>query len=108
MTAPIFEHIYKAREAFRIKYGFYPEKFHVSKNLLKILMRMMEQEPLLNRPPRGAAIELLGMELVKMTKNSPFIEFYLSATRGGKVMSIQTIITPSQMGIESPTISLND
>lgn len=101
MSAPIIQLINEAKAKFFMRYGFSAERIHVSLLMEGALHRWaltnLQMPADLSDRMKGA--EVAGLEVVKMTKNSPHVEFYLSATRNNHLYSLQALIEPETVGV---------
>lgn len=100
--APIITFIRKAMMEFAGEYGIQAEKIHVSLMMEGALTRwalanLHFPQSLEERVSQGASI--FGLEVVKMTKNSAVVEFYLSAERAGQLYTSHAVIEPETVGI---------
>lgn len=100
MKAPIIELIENARAKFFAEAGFPPERLHVSLAMEGALTRWYASTLVKSNIPKFGPheMEVLGMEVVRSTKNTPHIEFWLSATRGGQVISVHALVEPESIG----------
>lgn len=94
---PLIGIINQAKENYYNKYGFYPETIHVSRGMEIVLHRWaFKNHPEQVFDKNGAAIA--GLEVLRSTKNSPHLEFWLSAKRGDKIYASSAKIEPEAVG----------
>lgn len=100
---PVIALIDEAKAGFLAEYGFPPERIHVSIPMEKVMHRLFAKWLKEGRLPAKVYVEkqgaeVHGMEVRRMTKTSPHVEFYLSAVRDGQVYSSHARIEPEQVG----------
>lgn len=99
--APLIGYVRQAVAEYRNKYGFHPEKLHASTMMEGALVRWadanMHYPADLQQRLQGA--ELMGMQVVRMTRNSALVEFYLSAERDGQLYTSHAVLEPETVGI---------
>lgn len=93
-SAPIEQFIREGQAAFVTTYGFPAERIHCSRSFAKALTRWMAGLLQYKGVPATTALEIHGLEVLHMTKQSPHFEFYLSATRDGQVFSSNVRLEP--------------
>ena len=85
--APLIGFIRQAMQAHYKQYGFQAEKLHASTMMEGALVRWAESNKMypadIQQRLQGA--EIFGMQVVRMTKNSALVEFYLSTERDGQL-----------------------
>lgn len=99
--APLIGFIRQAKQAYYQQYGFWPEKLHASTMMEGALVRWAEANMYypadLKQRLQGA--EIMGMQVVRMTKKSALVEFYLSTERDGQLYTSHVILEPETVGI---------
>lgn len=101
IDAPLLGYIRNAMTAHYKKYGFHAEKLHASTMMEGALVRWAEAAA---RYPqdiqqRLQGAEIFGMQIVRMTKKSALVEFYLSTERDGQLYTSHAILEPETVGI---------
>lgn len=99
--APLIRLIRQAAQAHYKQYGFHAEKLHASTMMEGALVRWAESNKMypadIQQRLQGA--EIFGMQVVRMTKNSALVEFYLSSERDGQLYTSHAILEPETVGI---------
>lgn len=96
-NVPIREYVEDAVAQFTEHYGLNPDTIHVSAAMERVLHRWASKT--LNAPLfdlKGATF--LGLEVLRSTKRTPHVEFWLSLTQGGQVYSMQLRLEPEEVG----------
>lgn len=103
--APLITHIKQAKKDFHSYYGIHAEKIHMSRKMAHAFQRwaMAENYFPKSMEERLNGMEILGLGVFHMTKNTPKVEFYLSATRGVQVYSLNCVIEPEAAGLKKTT-----
>lgn len=112
-TPPIAQIVNNAKAKFLGLTGFPAERIHVSPRLESALQRWAVSAGMVpaSLEDRLQGAEIAGMEVLRMTKRSAKVEFYLSAERSGKVLSLNVQVLPEEVGLhvpDAPTIQLGD
>lgn len=97
-VTPLENILRQAMVEYQANYGFLPEKLHVSRVFERALQRWAAVHLRVTTPTYEGA-EVMGLEVVQSTKrHSPHAEFWLSATRNGKVFSSHVRLEPEEVG----------
>lgn len=101
MHAPIIDLINEAKCKFVAKYGFPAERIHVSLLMEGALQRWaltnLQFPASLDERMQGATVQ--GLDVVRMTKNTPHVEFYLVAQRDGQLYTQHAVVEPETVGV---------
>lgn len=99
--APLIGFIRQAKNDYYKQYGFWPEKLHASTMMEGALVRWAEAN--MHYPAslqlRLQGAEIMGLQVVRMTKRSALVEFYLSTERDGQLYTSHAILEPETVGI---------
>lgn len=98
MAAPIVSVVNQAKAEFLKEYGFPAEKLHASTVFESALTRWFSKQLDLKSANKPRQVEISGLEVVRMTKQSAKFEFYLSASRGDLVYSSHVEVEPEAAG----------
>lgn len=96
MKTPMIKAIEDAKGKFLAKYGFPADMIHVSPAMERALHRWAKKTLDLSRGARDA--EIAGLGVVRSTKPSPHVEFWLSNTRGSRVFTVHAMLEPEDVG----------
>lgn len=103
--APILHYIRQAIAAHYAKYSFHAERLHASPMMEGALVRWAEANlhypQDINHRLQGA--EIFGLQIVRMTKKSALVEFYLSTERDGQVFASHAMLEPENVGVIKAT-----
>lgn len=98
---PIVTLVEDAKAEFLANYGFPAETLHVSPMMEAALHRWagkhMAYSQNLNERMQGAVFA--GLPVVKMTRNSALVEFWLSTVRMGQRYTANVVIEPEAVGV---------
>lgn len=107
--SPLIGFVRQAMKAHYQQYGFHAEKLHASTMMEGALVRWAEAN--MHYPSdiqqRLQGAEIFGMQVVRMTKRSALVEFYLSTERDGQLYTSHAVIEPETVGIRK-VVNTND
>lgn len=107
--SPLIRFVRLAMKAHYHQYGFHAEKLHASTMMEGALVRWAEAN--MHYPSdirqRLQGAEIFGMQVVRMTKRSALVEFYLSTERDGQLYTSHAVIEPETVGIRK-VVNTND
>lgn len=90
--APVIRIIEDAKAKFMANYGFPAETLHVSPAMEKALSRWVKENT------DSKVLAIAGLDVRRMTKATPHVEFYLAAVRDGHVYSQRAVLEPEDVG----------
>lgn len=98
--APLIQQIKAAIQEFTSSYGFPPEELHVSRRLERALTRWAYST---NKVPQNVydrmqGASLFNLPLIRMTKKSLKVEFYVAARRDERVYYAHVELEPKWAG----------
>lgn len=101
MTAPIVDIVAQAQREYLANFGFPAEKLHASLMFEGALQRWATANAAYPADPierlQGATFN--GLEVVRMTRRSALVEFWLTAERDGQIYAQQVRVEPEAVGI---------
>lgn len=107
MVEPIIDIINNAQGQFLVQTGHPAETLHASPAFEKALHRWAYKQPHLlqhiNNRTKYDQAEICGLGIVRMTKPSPHVEFYLSAEVGGQRHTLRVMMEPEDVRLRKGT-----
>lgn len=96
---PLIEVIKTAMGEYYKKYGFQPERIHLSPGMERVVMAYWTKQYGARVTNKVFEPLVMGLEVVRMTKSrAKPTEFWLSAERGGQVYGMRNIVEPHEVG----------